>query len=129
MFCIDAKKQQNVQHDYELNEESLQKIVSQYKTICQEHTGKQFPEDPYKQLELAIEAVFKSWMGERAVVYREKYKISKDAASGTAVNVVTMVFGNMGSDSATGVVFTRDPSDGSKKIFGNILSMLKERMS
>ncbi|MDE1872156.1 MAG: pyruvate, phosphate dikinase [Thaumarchaeota archaeon] len=117
----DAKKQQNVQHDYELNEESLQKIVSQYKTICQEHTRKQFPEDPYKQLELAIEAVFKSWMGERAVVYREKYKISKDAAIGTAVNVVTMVFGNMGSDSATGVVFTRDPSDGSKKIFGEYL--------
>ncbi|MGB9002280.1 MAG: pyruvate, phosphate dikinase [Nitrosotalea sp.] len=117
----DAKKEQNVQHDYELDEESLRKIVSQYKAICQERTGKQFPDDPYKQLELAIEAVFKSWMGERAVVYREKYKISKDAASGTAVNVVTMVFGNMGSDSATGVVFTRDPSDGSKKIFGEYL--------
>ncbi len=117
----DIKKEQNVQHDYELNEESLRKIVSQYKAICQEHAGKHFPDDPYKQLELAIEAVFKSWMGERAVVYREKYKISKDAASGTAVNVVTMVFGNMGSDSATGVVFTRDPSDGSKKIFGEYL--------
>lgn len=117
----DTKKEQNVQQDYELNEESLKKIVSQYKAICQEHTGKQFPDDPYKQLELAIEAVFKSWMGERAVVYREKYKISRDAASGTAVSVVTMVFGNMGSDSATGVVFTRDPSDGSKKIFGEYL--------
>ncbi len=117
----DVKKEQGVQHDYELGEESLRKIVSQYKAICQEHTGKQFPDDPYKQLELAIEAVFKSWMGERAVVYREKYRISKDAASGTAVNVVTMVFGNMGSDSATGVVFTRDPSDGSKKIFGEYL--------
>lgn len=117
----DAKKQQNIQYDYELNVESLQNIVSQYKAICQEHTGKQFPDDPFKQLELAIEAVFKSWMGERAVVYREKYKISKDAASGTAVNVVTMVFGNMGSDSATGVVFTRDPSDGTKKIFGEYL--------
>jgi pyruvate,orthophosphate dikinase len=117
----DAKKKQNVQHDYEMDEESLKKIVVQYKAVCQEHTGKQFPEDPYKQLELAIEAVFKSWMGERAVVYREKYKISKDAAIGTAVNVVTMVFGNMGSDSATGVVFTRDPSDGSKKIFGEYL--------
>ncbi|MGI0087365.1 MAG: pyruvate, phosphate dikinase [Nitrosotalea sp.] len=116
-----AKKEQGVQHDYELGEESLRKIVSQYKAICQEHTGKQFPDDPYKQLELAIEAVFKSWMGERAVVYREKYRISKDAASGTAVNVVTMVFGNMGGDSATGVVFTRDPSDGSKKIFGEYL--------
>ena len=117
----DTKKEQNVQYDYELNEASLRKIVSKYKVVCQEHTGKQFPEDPYKQLELAIEAVFKSWMGERAVVYREKYKISKDAASGTAVSVVTMVFGNMGNDSATGVVFTRDPSDGSKKIFGEYL--------
>lgn len=117
----DAKKKQNVQHDYELDEESLKKIVTHYKAICQEHTGKHFPEDPYKQLELAIEAVFKSWMGERAVIYREKYKISKDTAMGTAVNVVTMVFGNMGSDSATGVVFTRDPSDGSKKIFGEYL--------
>ncbi len=117
----DAKKEQNVQQDYELNEESLRNIVLRYKTICQEDTKKQFPEDPYRQLELAIEAVFKSWMGERAVVYREKYKISKDAASGTAVNVVTMVFGNMGNDSATGVVFTRDPSDGSKRIFGEYL--------
>ncbi len=117
----DAKKKQNVQQDYELDEESLKKVVTQYKAICQEHTGKHFPEDPYKQLELAIEAVFRSWMGERAVIYREKYKISKDVAMGTAVNVVTMVFGNMGSDSATGVVFTRDPSDGSKKIFGEYL--------
>ncbi|MGI0046298.1 MAG: pyruvate, phosphate dikinase [Nitrosotalea sp.] len=120
-ILYDTKKEQNIQQDYELNEESLRKIVSKYKTICQEHTGKQFPEDPYKQLELAIEAVFKSWMGERAVVYREKYKISKDVANGTAVSIVTMVFGNMGNDSATGVVFTRDPSDGAKKIFGEYL--------
>ncbi len=117
----DAKTKQGVQQDNELNEEPLKDIVSKYKSICQEHTGKKFPDDPYKQLELAIEAVFKSWMGERAIVYREKYKISKDVANGTAVNVVTMVFGNMGNDSATGVVFTRDPSDGSKKIFGEYL--------
>ncbi|MDE1726620.1 MAG: pyruvate, phosphate dikinase [Thaumarchaeota archaeon] len=115
------KKKQNVEQDHELNVESLKNLVSQYKTICQEHIGMPFPEDPYKHLELAIEAVFKSWMGERAIVYREKYKISKDAANGTAVNVVAMVFGNMGNDSATGVVFTRDPSDGSKKIFGEYL--------
>ena len=131
VFCIDDKKfdailhdakaRQGVHEDYELSEESLKEIVSKYKSVCQEHTGKQFPEDPFRQLELAIEAVFKSWMGERAVVYREKYKISKDIANGTAVNVVTMVFGNMGNDSATGVVFTRDPSDGSKKIFGEYL--------
>jgi pyruvate,orthophosphate dikinase len=116
-----VKHEQNVHQDFELGEESLKKIVSQYKKICQEHTGKPFPEDPFEQLELAIEAVFRSWMGERAVVYREKYKITKDIANGTAVNVVTMVFGNMGDDSATGVVFTRDPSNGSKRIFGEYL--------
>ncbi len=131
VFCVDdkkfdavlheAKSRQAVQHDYELDEVSLKNMVSQYKQICQEHRGAKFPEDPYKQLELAIEAVFKSWMGERAVVYRKKYKISKDIADGTAVSVVAMVFGNMGDDSATGVVFTRDPSDGSKKIFGEYL--------
>ncbi|MDE1763661.1 MAG: pyruvate, phosphate dikinase [Thaumarchaeota archaeon] len=117
----DAKNNQGARQDFELSVESLRSIVSRYKSICQEHTGQQFPEDPYRQLELAIEAVFKSWMGERAVVYRERYKISKDVSNGTAVNVVTMVFGNMGDDSATGVVFTRDPSDGSKKIFGEYL--------
>jgi len=116
-----AKKQQNVQQDYELNEQSLRKVVSEYKSICQLHTGTPFPEDPYKQLELAIDAVFKSWMGERAIVYREKYKITKEIANGTAVNVVAMIFGNMGNDSATGVVFTRNPSDGTKKIFGEYL--------
>ncbi len=131
VFCIDDKKfdaimhdikiKQGVQHDHELNEESLKQVVSSYKIICKEHTGENFPEDPFRQLELAIEAVFKSWMGERAVVYREKYKITKDVANGTAVSIVTMVFGNMGNDSATGVVFTRDPSDGSKKIFGEYL--------
>jgi len=131
VFCIDdkkfehvletTKKEQGVHQDFELTEESLKKVVSQYKAICQEHTDEQFPEDPLKQLELAIEAVFRSWMGERAVVYREKYKITKDIANGTAVNVVTMVFGNMGNDSATGVVFTRDPSDGSRKVFGEYL--------
>lgn len=131
VFCIDdkkfdavlhdAKKEQNILYDYELNEDSLRKIVTRYKAICLEEKKAQFPDDPYRQLEFAIEAVFKSWMGERAVVYREKYKISKDVANGTAVSVVAMVFGNMGNDSATGVVFTRDPSNGSKRIFGEYL--------
>ena len=116
-----AKRQQNVQQDHELSEQSLKKIVSEYKSICQRYTGRPFPADPYQQLELAIEAVFKSWMGERAIVYREKYKITKEIANGTAVNVVAMIFGNMGNDSATGVVFTRNPSDGTKKIFGDYL--------
>ena len=116
-----AKHTQGVQIDSDLNEDSLKKIVSEYKSICESHLGKPFPEDPYKHLELAIEAVFRSWMGERAIVYREKYKITKDIANGTAVNVVTMVFGNMGNDSATGVVFTRNPGDGTKKVFGEYL--------
>ncbi len=116
-----AKHAQNVTLDSELDVQSLKRVVLEYKQICESHIGKPFPSDPYKQLELAIEAVFRSWMGERAVVYREKYKITKDIANGTAVNVVTMAFGNMGNDSATGVVFTRNPGDGTKKIFGEYL--------
>ena len=116
-----AKRQQNVLQDHELSEQSLREIVSEYKSICQQYTGRLFPEDPYNQLALAIEAVFKSWMGERAVVYREKYKITKEIANGTAVSVVTMVFGNMGNDSVTGVIFTRNPSDGTRQIFGDYL--------
>ncbi|MCH8915768.1 MAG: pyruvate, phosphate dikinase [Thaumarchaeota archaeon] len=116
-----AKKNQAVQSDSALNEKSLRCVVSDYKKICEKHTGKPFPTDPFEQLELAIKAVFSSWMGERALVYREKNNITKDIADGTAVNVVAMVFGNMGNDSATGVVFTRNPGDGTNQIFGEYL--------
>jgi pyruvate,orthophosphate dikinase len=116
-----AKKNQAVQADSALNEKSLKQIVLEYKKICEKHTGRPFPSDPFEQLELAIKAVFNSWMGERAIVYRNKNNITKDIADGTAVNVVTMAFGNMGNDSATGVVFTRNPADGTKKIFGEYL--------
>lgn len=116
-----AKKNQAVQSDSALNEKSLRCVVSDYKKICEKHTGKPFPTDPFEQLELAINAVFSSWMGERALVYREKNNITKDIADGTAVNVVAMVFGNMGNDSATGVVFTRNPGDGTNQIFGEYL--------
>lgn len=116
-----AKKRQGVHTDSELNEQSLREVVSQYKEICQKHTGQPFPSSPDEQLLLAIKAVFNSWMGERALVYREKNHVTKDIADGTAVNVVTMVFGNMGNDSATGVVFTRNPGDGTNKIFGDYL--------
>lgn len=116
-----AKQKQGVHVDSELNEQSLREVVSQYKKICQEHTGKPFPSHPDEQLQLAVKAVFNSWMGERAVVYREKNHITKDIADGTAVNVVAMAFGNMGTDSATGVVFTRNPADGTNKIFGEYL--------
>ena len=116
-----AKKNQAVQSDGALNEKSLRGIVSEYKKICEKYTGRPFPSDPFEQLELAIKAVFASWKGERAIVYREKNNITKDIADGTAVNVVTMVFGNMGNDSATGVVFTRNPGDGTNHIFGDYL--------
>ena len=116
-----AKNKQGVVDDSKLSVGSLKKIVSEYKKICEKHTKRKFPDTPNEQLGLAIEAVFKSWMGERAVVYREKNGITKDIANGTAVNVVTMVFGNMGDDSATGVVFTRNGSDGKREIEGEYL--------
>ena len=116
-----AKKKQGVKDDSKLNVKSLKNIVSEYKKICENHTKRKFPDTPNEQLGLAIEAVFKSWMGERAVVYREKNGITKDIANGTAVNVVTMVFGNMGDDSATGVVFTRNGHNGKREIEGEYL--------
>ena len=117
-----AKSKQRVTDDSKLNVESLKKIVKEYKKICENHTKRKFPDTPNEQLGLAIEAVFKSWMGERAVVYREKNGITKDIANGTAVNVVTMVFGNMGDDSATGVVFTRNGHNGKREIEGEYLT-------
>ena len=116
-----AKTKQGVTEDSKLNVKSLKKIVSEYKKICETHTKRKFPDTPNEQLVLAIEAVFKSWMGERAIVYREKNNITKNIANGTAVNVVTMVFGNMGDDSATGVVFTRNGSNGKKELEGEYL--------
>ena len=116
-----AKKKQRAKDDSELDVNSLKRIVTEYKKICEKHTKRKFPTSPNEQLKLAIEAVFKSWMGERAIVYREKNKISKDIANGTAVNVQTMVFGNMGNDSATGVVFTRNETDGTNELSGEYL--------
>jgi pyruvate,orthophosphate dikinase len=100
--------------------EVLKTIVMLFKSLCEE-TGKNFPADPYKQLELAIDAVFRSWMGKRAIEYRRQYNITPDMAGGTAVTIVAMVFGNMGSDSCTGVVFTRDPETGEKRLYGDYL--------
>ncbi len=116
-----AKKKQRVTLDSDLSEDSLKKIVEQYKRICVRHAGRKFPVNPTEQVELAIKAVFGSWTGERSVVYREKNNITKDIADGTAVNIVSMVFGNMGDDSATGVVFTRNPGDGTRQIYGEYL--------
>ncbi len=114
------KKERGAESDSDLDAGSLEEITVSFKEICAD-SGHEFPTDPTAQLELAITAVFGSWMGERAIVYRAKNKITKDIAAGTAVNVVAMVFGNMGSDSATGVVFTRNPGDGSRQIYGDYL--------
>ena len=116
-----SKKKQGVTDDSKLNVDSLKKIVVKYKKICENHTKRKFPINPNEQIQLAIDAVFRSWMGERAVVYREKNNITRDIASGTAVNCQTMVFGNMGNDSATGVVFTRNGHNGIKEIEGEYL--------
>jgi len=116
-----AKEKQRITEDSALNVDSLKEVVSQYKKICEKHTGRKFPSDPTEQVELAIKAVFGSWMGERALVYREKNNITKDISDGTAVNIVSMAFGNMGDDSATGVVFTRNPGDGTNHIYGEYL--------
>ncbi len=103
------------------NPDVLRGIANSFTALC-ESTGKKFPTDPYKQLEIAIEAVFKSWMGKRAVEYRRQYNITPDGANGTAVTVVAMVFGNMGADSCTGVAFTRNPETGEKSLYGDYLT-------
>src|ERR671918_571680 len=119
---IDARKFDSIVTGKDLSDlEVLKTIVTSSKSLCEE-SGKNFPADPYKQLELAIDAVFRSWMGKRAVEYRKQYNITQDMAGGTAVTIVAMVFGNMGSDSCTGVVFTRDPETGEKRLYGDYLA-------
>jgi pyruvate, orthophosphate dikinase len=106
--------------DTDLTVDDLQALVDEYKAIVRADTGRDFPTDPYEQLDLAIKAVFASWFGKRANDYRNSQKIPHDL--GTAVNVVTMVFGNMGTDSGTGVAFTRDPNTGEKVLYGEYLT-------
>ena len=95
-------------------------MIERFRAIYQEHTGDAFPQDPSDQLRLAIDAVFSSWNGKRAIDYRRQNKISDDL--GTAVNVQAMVFGNLGDDSGTGVAFTRDPATGRKVPYGDYLA-------
>jgi len=115
----DAKAQAGVKEDWQLPPAALKEVVAKFKALVKAETGEDFPDDPMRQLELAIRAVFNSWNNERAFRYREIEKIPHDL--GTAVNVQTMVFGNMGADSGTGVAFTRDASTGEKKITGEYL--------
>jgi pyruvate,orthophosphate dikinase len=115
-----AKHARGVEQDTDLDADDLRTLAEAFKGIVREDTGRDFPGDPYEQLDLAIKAVFASWFGKRAVDYRNNQKIAHDL--GTAVNVVTMVFGNMGDDSGTGVAFTRDPNTGEKTLFGEYLT-------
>lgn len=113
------KEEVGVNEDTDLSEEHLQELVVRYKKLIKERTGKTFPTEPMKQLEGAVSAVFGSWMNERAILYRQKYRIPDEW--GTAVNVQSMVFGNMGDDCATGVAFTRDPATGENVFYGEYL--------
>ncbi|MCF8884266.1 MAG: pyruvate, phosphate dikinase [Nitrososphaerota archaeon] len=113
------KKKLGVKHDVEIPAEELKKIIEEFKELIKKETGRDFPQNPWKQLEMAIEAVFKSWNNPRAIVYRKAYNIPDDLY--TAVNIQMMVFGNMGYDSGTGVGFTRNPSTGEKKLYGEYL--------
>jgi len=129
---VSMKQQRGVRNDTELSAEDLEKLVGQYKELVAEHVSAEefpqladggavaFPQDVAVQLRLAIEAVFKSWMNKRAIDYRRLYKLQDDL--GTAVNVQTMVFGNKGDTSGTGVAFTRNPADGTDEYYGDFLT-------
>ncbi|MDN4473248.1 pyruvate, phosphate dikinase [Demequina zhanjiangensis] len=118
--ALDAKKAAlGVTGDTDLTAEALHELVDEYKTIVREQSGREFPQHPREQLDMAIEAVFNSWNTERARLYRRRERISDDL--GTAVNVVAMVFGNLGDDSGTGVCFTRDPATGMTGDYGDYL--------
>jgi pyruvate,orthophosphate dikinase len=113
------KAEKGYKNDTDMNAEDWMAIVEKFKIAYKSKTGEDFPQDPFRQLELSTEAVFKSWNGKRAVDYRNKEKISHTL--GTAVNICTMAFGNMGDDSATGVAFTRNPSTGDDLMMGEYL--------
>ncbi|GIW83793.1 MAG: pyruvate, phosphate dikinase [Gemmataceae bacterium] len=113
------KEAKGVKLDTDLNAEDLKELVRRYKAVYRKHVGDDFPQDPRKQLMLAIQAVFNSWMGKKAVEYRRIERIT--GLKGTAVNVQAMVFGNMGNTSGTGVAFTRDPNTGENVFYGDYL--------
>jgi pyruvate,orthophosphate dikinase len=116
------KKAKGIQEDIGLSADDLSDVCDAFLDIVKQQTGRAFPNDPYEQLELAIKAVFNSWMGKRAVDYRREFNITPDMANGTAVNIVTMVFGNRGDDCATGVAFTRNPGTGENRLYGEYLT-------
>jgi pyruvate, orthophosphate dikinase len=115
----EAKKAKGTTSDLDLDAADLKQLTETFKGIVKSETGRDFPQDPREQMDLAVRAVFSSWNADRAVLYRRQERIPADL--GTAVNVVTMVFGNLGPDSGTGVAFTRDPGTGQQGIYGDYL--------
>ena len=118
-LIVEQKRDHHVTSDTELNEEALKELVREFKQLIRRETGHEFPEEPMDQLTGAIEAVFASWNNERAITYRNLHHIPHTL--GTAVNVQAMVFGNLGNDSGTGVLFTRDPRTGERLLYGEFL--------
>jgi pyruvate,orthophosphate dikinase len=114
-----AKEAKGTTNDLDLDESDLQQIVEKYKEVVRRHTGEEFPQDHRQQVGLAVRAVFNSWNSDRAKLYRRQERIPADL--GTAVNVMAMVFGNLGMDSGTGVAFTRDPGSGDQGVYGDYL--------
>src|SRR3954452_3112502 len=115
----DLKEGAGAENDLDLGADDLRGLITTYKEIIEKETGRPFPQEPREQLGLAVRAVFDSWNTERAVLYRRQERIPSDL--GTAVNVQSMVFGNLGMDSGTGVAFTRDPATGSQGVYGDYL--------
>ncbi|MDD5475044.1 MAG: pyruvate, phosphate dikinase [Syntrophales bacterium] len=115
------KRERGFRLDTDLDTEDMKKLVLIFKDIVKKETGSHLPEDPFRQLEMAITGVFLSWEGRRCVDYRQQFNIGSSIANGTAANVQAMVFGNMGNDSGTGVAFTRDPATGEDRFFGEYL--------
>jgi pyruvate,orthophosphate dikinase len=122
MEFVSVKHRTGARSDLDLSSRDLSEIAERFLEVVQRITGQPFPFDPYVQMEIAIKAVFNSWLGKRAIDYRREFRITSDIANGTAVNIVAMVFGNMGDDSATGVAFTRDPGVGENRLYGEYLT-------
>lgn len=118
----DIKQRAGVKVDVGLDAGHLKEISERFLDVVRRESGRAFPQDVFMQLQLAVESVFRSWIGKRAVDYRREFHITPEMANGTAVNICAMVFGNMGDDCATGVGFTRNPGDGSKEMFGEYLT-------
>jgi pyruvate,orthophosphate dikinase len=114
-----AKSAKGTKNDLDLDADDLRALVGTFKQIVRDETGRDFPQDPREQMDMAVNAVFDSWNADRAILYRRQERIPSDL--GTAVNVVAMVFGNLGQDSGTGVAFTRDPGSGQQGVYGDYL--------